>query len=156
MNTGHALYSCVLTPLFIPPFEFILIPYFCIWQWAEVLSADAFSAFEDAGLDDNKVSPKELYGKIGLYSRVTYLDFFIHSNFIFIQNIISKLEHIIFMLHQVDLFIYSFLFEWWCIGAPRRRLSVHCIFGFTKFVNYCGSSPNLVKLCNKEIWKFDK
>jgi Zn-dependent oligopeptidase len=24
-------------------------------QWAEVLSADAFSAFEDAGLDDNKV-----------------------------------------------------------------------------------------------------
>jgi len=25
-------------------------------QWAEVLSADAFSAFEDAGLDDIKVS----------------------------------------------------------------------------------------------------
>lgn len=24
-------------------------------QWAEVLSADAFSAFEDAGLDDDKV-----------------------------------------------------------------------------------------------------
>lgn len=68
MNTGHALYSCVLTPLYIPPFVFILIPYFCVWQWAEVLSADAFSAFEDAGLDDNKVSPKELYEKIGLHS----------------------------------------------------------------------------------------
>jgi hypothetical protein len=26
-----------------------------VMQWAEVLSADAFSAFEDAGLDDNKV-----------------------------------------------------------------------------------------------------
>jgi Zn-dependent oligopeptidase len=25
-------------------------------QWAEVLSADAFSAFEDAGLDDTEVS----------------------------------------------------------------------------------------------------
>ena len=25
------------------------------WQWAEVLSADAFSAFEDAGLNDIKV-----------------------------------------------------------------------------------------------------
>ena len=128
MNTGHALYSCVLTPLFIPPFEFILIPYFCIWQWAEVLSADAFSAFEDAGLDDNKVSPKELYEKIGLYSLATYLDFFIYSNFIFIQIIISKLEHIIFMLHQVDLFIYSFLFEWWCIGAPRWWLTASIAF----------------------------
>lgn len=76
-----------------------------------MLSADAFSAFEDAGLDDNKVSPKELYEKIGLYSLATYLDFFIYSNFIFIQIIIYKLEHIIFMLHQVDLFIYSFWFE---------------------------------------------
>ena len=28
-----------------------------ILQWAEVLSADAFSAFEDAGLDDEKVCP---------------------------------------------------------------------------------------------------
>jgi Zn-dependent oligopeptidase len=30
-------------------------------QWAEVLSADAFSAFEDAGLDNEKVcfSPKK-------------------------------------------------------------------------------------------------
>ena len=30
---------------------------FCyvILQWAEVLSADAFSAFEDAGLDSEKV-----------------------------------------------------------------------------------------------------
>lgn len=27
----------------------------CVMQWAEVLSADAFSAFEDAGLDNNKV-----------------------------------------------------------------------------------------------------
>ena len=27
-----------------------------VLQWAEVLSADAFSAFEDAGLDDDKVS----------------------------------------------------------------------------------------------------
>jgi hypothetical protein len=26
-----------------------------VMQWAEVLSADAFSAFEDAGLDNNKV-----------------------------------------------------------------------------------------------------
>ena len=26
-----------------------------ILQWAEVLSADAFSAFEDAGLEDSKV-----------------------------------------------------------------------------------------------------
>lgn len=31
-----------------------------ILQWAEVLSADAFSAFEDAGLDNSKVSMKEL------------------------------------------------------------------------------------------------
>lgn len=28
---------------------------FCV-QWAEVLSADAFSAFEEAGLDDDQVS----------------------------------------------------------------------------------------------------
>lgn len=26
-----------------------------VMQWAEVLSADAFSAFEDAGLDNDKV-----------------------------------------------------------------------------------------------------
>jgi len=31
-------------------------------QWAEVLSADAFSAFEDAGLDDIKVyAAKQTY-----------------------------------------------------------------------------------------------
>ena len=73
--------------MFTPPFfflffslvEFILKPYFCFWQWAEVLSADAFSAFEDAGLDDNKVSPKELYGKIGLHSLAIYL-----NNFFFV------------------------------------------------------------------------
>ena len=41
-----------------------------------MLSADAFSAFEDAGLDDNKVSPKELYGKIGLHSLAIYLNNF--------------------------------------------------------------------------------
>lgn len=28
---------------------------FCPLQWAEVLSADAFSAFEDAGLENDKV-----------------------------------------------------------------------------------------------------
>ena len=30
-----------------------------ILQWPEVLSADAFSAFEDPGLDDNKVCRKK-------------------------------------------------------------------------------------------------
>ena len=33
-----------------------------ILQWAEVLSADAFSAFEDAGLDDKKVCRKKKRG----------------------------------------------------------------------------------------------
>ena len=32
-------------------------------QWAEVLSADAFSAFEDAGLDDSQVSLETLVTK---------------------------------------------------------------------------------------------
>lgn len=40
--------------------NFILDEHCSILQWAEVLSADAFSAFEDAGLDDSKVSWKEL------------------------------------------------------------------------------------------------
>ena len=30
-----------------------------ILQWAEVLSVDAFSVFEDAGLDDKKVCRKK-------------------------------------------------------------------------------------------------
>lgn len=34
---------------------FLRLEYILTIQWAEVLSADAFSAFEDAGLDNNKV-----------------------------------------------------------------------------------------------------
>lgn len=34
---------------------FICFYHLCTLQWAEVLSADAFSAFEDAGLNDEKV-----------------------------------------------------------------------------------------------------
>lgn len=45
---------------FIFMWNFILDEHCSILQWAEVLSADAFSAFEDAGLDDSKVSWKEL------------------------------------------------------------------------------------------------
>lgn len=41
---------------------------FIILQWAEVLSADAFSAFEDAGLDNIKVSLLELPRSIFLSS----------------------------------------------------------------------------------------
>lgn len=39
---------------------FILFPWSS--QWAEVLSADAFSAFEDAGLDDGEVCSPPLVG----------------------------------------------------------------------------------------------
>jgi len=41
------------------------------------MSADAFSAFEEAGLNQEEVSPKELPAKIGLHSLVTYLHFFL-------------------------------------------------------------------------------
>lgn len=40
-----------------------------MFQWAEVLSADAFSAFEEAGLDNVKVWTADLYTSrhVGIY-----------------------------------------------------------------------------------------
>jgi hypothetical protein len=68
VSCRDALYCSPVLPI-TPPLDFILKAYFCIWQWAEVLSADAFSAFEDAGLDDSKVCQKMLSGRTGiLYS----------------------------------------------------------------------------------------
>lgn len=79
MNCGHVFYCCMFTLSFIPPFKFTMKSYFCIWQWSEVMSADAFSAFEEAGLNQEEVSPKELPEKIGLHSRVTYIHFFYYT-----------------------------------------------------------------------------
>ena len=42
-------------------------------QWAEVLSADAFSAFEDAGLDDIKVYTIAKTYSMNLSIRFPYL-----------------------------------------------------------------------------------
>lgn len=60
---------------FIFMWNFILDEHCSILQWAEVLSADAFSAFEDAGLDNSKVSWKELDTvlQLTLYNRVIIL-----------------------------------------------------------------------------------
>lgn len=41
-------------------------------QWAEVLSADAFSAFEDAGLNDSKVGWNEVLIFIDLVLEFVY------------------------------------------------------------------------------------
>jgi len=51
--------------------NFILSGNCSIFQWAEVLSADAFSAFEDAGLDNGKVSWKQLCIRTGQVLQLT-------------------------------------------------------------------------------------
>ena len=44
-----------------------------------MMAVDAFSVFEHAGLNDEEVSLKELFGKIGLHGLATYLELFYYS-----------------------------------------------------------------------------
>lgn len=132
MNCGHVFYCRMYTLSFIPPFKFTIKSYFCVWQWSEVMSADAFSAFEEAGLNQEEVSPKELPEKINLHSRVTYLHFFYYS-LIYAYGIQFLNSTSPYCTWWIFLFVVPYLNDD-ALGHLVEDLAqrpLHCIFGCT-------------------------